>query len=238
MSIFVEGATEQAFLVKFVKEIAGEHLVEVAEFKISGGSSYPRTLARISAQNKSTGKPYYVQILDCGADHRVASDVRENYASLIKQGFTSIIAVRDVYPVANVADVPTLRSGLHYGIKTSPIRPVFVLGVMEIESWFLGETSHFERLDARLNRTSITGVLGFDPWVIHPETRPKPSDDLAKIYASVGLGYSKKKHQVQRTVNALDYADLYLNTRGIADLDDLSKELNRFFTGDTPAAAA
>ena len=99
LAIFVEGLTEQEFVAKLVVEIAGAKNVRVEKRKASGGGgTSKRKHVRVEAVSDTSGEVFYVLIVDCGADNRVKSDVRDNYEGLAAMGYKGIVAVRDVYP--------------------------------------------------------------------------------------------------------------------------------------------
>ena len=125
-----------------------------------------------------------------------------------------------------------LRNGLRFGMKTKPIEVVFALGVMEIETWFLAEHTHFARVSPELTTELIKEKLGFDPSVENPEGRCHPSRDLHDIYCLVGFAYDKSKSNVQRTVDRLSYESLYLKATGhtIFDLETLIDSIDGFLS--------
>jgi hypothetical protein len=116
--------------------------------------------------------------------------------------------VRDVRPDFAHADIPDLERGLPKYIKTSLIPVEFILAIMEIEAWFLAETTHFPKLDPAITVAAIKAAYGFDPENDDMEQRLAPADDLNNCYAIAGKTY--QKHLAQDTVDALDYADIYL----------------------------
>jgi len=118
------------------------------------------------------GRKYFVLIVDCVGDNRVKSKITDNYQSLVSNGYQAIIGIRDVYPDVAYHDIAKLRRGLDYKVKTKPIQVVFILGVMEIETWFITEHTHFQKMDARLTMARIRGALGFDPSVDDIQLRP------------------------------------------------------------------
>lgn len=222
MAIFVEGQTEQIFIEKLVTEIAGANCVQFARTTVIGSN---RAIA-LGTPNPSPD--LYVLIVNSGADNAVASDVKENYDSLVKNGYSSIIGIRDVFP-RSAADIAGIRSYLGYGIKTNPIKVSFVLAVMEIEAWFLSEHTHFPRVHPELTLERIMSALNFDPSADDMTLRANPADDLHNAYKIVGLAYKKHKRQVQRTVDALDYATLFLQMRNrVSAIDELISAIERF----------
>lgn len=84
---------------------------------------------------------------------------------------------------------------------------------METEAWFIAEYTHFEKIDDSLNCQFVKSQLKFDPEVIDVETINHPSRTLHQIYQLAGKRYRKKEWETRRTVNALDYARLYLEVR-------------------------
>jgi hypothetical protein len=227
IAIFVEGHTEQIFVEKLITEIAGANSVQFARMVVAGSN---RAIA--------LGTPHptpdlYVLIVNSGADNAVASDVKENYASLTRNGYSSIIGIRDVFPLT-AADIDGLRKYLGYGIKTNPIKVSFVLAVMEIEAWFLSEHTHFSRVHPELTLDRIVAGLKFDPSADDMTLRANPAEDLHNAYKIVGLAYRKHKNQIHRTVGALDYANLYLQLRQrVPAINELISAIESFLTRAT-----
>jgi hypothetical protein len=65
-------------------------------------------------------------------------------------------------------------------IRTSLIPVDFVLAVMEIEAWFLAETTHYARIDPAITMAAIKSTLGFDPENDDLQRRPSPAEDLLR----------------------------------------------------------
>jgi hypothetical protein len=228
LAVFVEGLTEQLFADKLLNEIIGRHSLVIEHRQVVANGKW----IRINASRPHAGQKYFVLIVDCSADNRVKSQIRDRYDSLVSAGYDAIIGIRDVYPEFALADTARLRSGLEYGMKTKPIRVLFVLGIMEIESWFISEYSHFGRLDARLTPELIACTLGFDPSRDDIQQRPHPATDLDNAYRLAGLRYIKKRPCLHRTAAALDYAALYCEvTKRIPDLRRLVDAVDAFASG-------
>jgi len=228
-AVFVEGQTEQFFIEHLLDQVAGRKSIAIEKRQAYGGQTTKRKLKLIQAAATNSDYKYYVQIVDCGSDNRVKSDVVENYEGLVRQGFEAIIAVRDVYPEFTHAEIPKLRNGLRYGVKTKPVEVTFILGVMEIETWFIGEATHFERMDASLTVPHIRTELGFDPSADDIQLRAHPAKDLHAIYCLAGLAYNKSRNNIQRTVNVLDYDRIYMELGSrIPDLGLLNEAIDQF----------
>ena len=230
LAIFVEGQTEQAFAEKLLVEIAGTNRVRIEKRKARGGRKSKRRMRLLEAAAIDSGEQYFVMIVDCGEDDRVKSDIRERYDGLVGAGYHAIIGIRDVYPHKR-ADIPTLRRGLQYRLKTAPIQVLFVLAVMEIEAWFIAEHTHFAQISEQLTMARIKASLGFDPSTDDTELREHPAQDLHDIYRLAGCAYNKTKTNVQRTVEVLDYARIYLDLgQKVSDLQALVDHIDDFLS--------
>jgi len=210
IAIFVEGQTEQLFVEKVLTEIAGKKNICVEKKRWRTNSEGNRSFIVVDAGSKTSGQKYYVLIYDCGSDSCVKSDIRDSYEGLERQMYVKILGLRDVYP-ENVINIPKLEMGLKYKIRTKPIPVNIILAVMETEAWFLGETTHFSKIHPSITISRIKAELNFDPSIDDVEKRQCPHKDLHDIYHLAGFAYRKKRNQVQRTVEVLDYGELYFS---------------------------
>lgn len=225
LAVFVEGQTEQIFVEKSLIEIAGRNNIRIEKCDLVGGR---KTRKRLHFSGVDDSRKYFAYIIDCHGDSTVKSDIVDNYDSLIREGYSSIIGIRDVYPFAR-AEIPKLKCGLGLYVKTKPIAPVFILSVMEIEAWFLAEHTHFQRIHRALTVDRIRTALHFDPSRDDMELREHPSEDLHQVYALEGLAYRKREAQTERTVEALNYAEIYLGLISkIHALEELGLEIDKF----------
>lgn len=231
MAIYVEGETELRFIDKLIREIANQKNLQILLVKASGGNRSVRRYDVVADSGSGSHKNFYIRIVNSGTDNRVGSDIRDNYEALINLGFSAIVGVRDVYPDFSLADLPNLRTGLRYRLRTKPISVDFVLGVMEIESWFLAEHTHFPRIHPRLSASRIAAMHGFDPIVDDMQLRDHPALDLHMAYSLEGLAYKKTGSQIQRTVETLDYADMYLEHKAkFPDFAVFMRVIDQFFS--------
>ena len=231
LAVFVEGQTEQIFIEKLLVEAAGKSNIAIEKRQALGGQAAKRRLKLIEASTPDFGHRYLAQIVDCGGDNRVKSDIRDRYEGLVAQGFETIIGVRDVFRDVAYAEIPLLRKGLSLYLKTNPVNVTFVLGVMEIETWFITEHTHLQKLHPSLTPSLIKSRLGFDPSIDDIQLRPHPTEDLANIYRLAGLKYTKDKNRVQKTVSVLDYERIYLDLPSkLPDLKTLVDTINKFLT--------
>ncbi len=207
LAVFVEGHTEVVFVKKLIEEIAGYNKVQIEHWVVRGGSNVRRSMVLKAAQ-PNTGQNYFVLILDCGGDRLVKDRIREEHENFTKKGYSKIIGIRDVRPDFNHAEIPKLEANLPKYIKTKLIPVEFVLSIMEIEAWFLAETSHFSKVNAAITVEKIKKALGFDPENDDMEQRPNPANDLNNCYEIGGEQY--EKHMIENTINKLDYTIMYI----------------------------
>ena len=207
LAIFVEGLTEELFAERFLTEVARGRGLGIEKRRASGGKVAKRTFTRLTAPSGSSPPQFYALIVNCGTDNRVKSDIMDNYASLVSQGYRTIIGMRDAYPDAkSLVEVPRLRKSLAYKIPTKPCDVTFVLGVMEIEAWFIPEDTHFSRVCAKLTLEKIKKAMGFDPSEADIQRRRCPANDLDAIYRLARIRYIKEEASIRRTLNALNFA--------------------------------
>ena len=229
--LYVEGHTESLFVENLIRLMVNGMKIRIARYKATGGRKKPRRIELISQMPPLPEQEYLIQIVESRGDERVGTDVRDNYEKLVQKGFSSIIAIRDVYPRHHFTNLSTLRRDLRYRLKTKPINPVFVLGVMEIEAWFLAEHTHFPKIHPNLTVERIKAAFRFDPSLDDMQARPCPHEDLHRIYQLEGLAYEKSTRKVQRTVGHLDYGIIYLELiEKFPDLKTLMESLDSFFT--------
>ncbi len=224
LAIFVEGQTEQIFVKKLLSEIAGSNNIVIDLERAAKSRKGSRTFTGLFATRKIDNKKYYVLIRDCGSETTVKSDIVDSLPSLNRENYEMIIGLRDVYPLS-YSDIPKLKKHLNYGVPTRFMPVYMVLAIMEIESWFLGETTHYKRIDPALTLTKIKSQVGFDPSVDDVERISHPSVELDKIYKIVHKAYKKDRLRVQRTVDVFDYAEIYLNLK--SKISSLREFINR-----------
>jgi hypothetical protein len=232
IAFFVEGQTEQLFINKLLIEIAGQKNIAIDLRQWRGGSSTPKQEIFIP-QTLSYTNPqsplYEALIYDCGGDDKVKSDILDQITNLASNGYEEIIGIRDLFPLT---DLSRLERGLQFippNSRPLPIPFQIIVAVNEIEAWFLAEWSHFECIDSRLTSHFIRSNVPFDPYIDDMTLRVNPAEDLNTIYQLVGKSYRKRKNQVERTVNCLDYANLYVNIKNsISKLNDLVSKIDNF----------
>lgn len=216
IAFYVEGQTEQFFINKLLIEIAGIKNIAIELKKFSGKYAppstaiYPKTVAAPHVPNHSA------LIYDCGGDEGVKPRMLEDFSGLKTNGYLKIIGIRDLFPLTDLAKLEhTLNNGVTINgtVKIPPLPNdcEIIVANNEVEAWFLAECNHFSCIDVLLQTVLITANIGYNPCTVDVTTIINPANELRKIYSLVGKSYSKDKKKVERTVECLDYANLYLS---------------------------
>lgn len=227
IAFFVEGQTEQIFINSLAREMLGNQHLNIIQKQFRGGTNVPKQEIVIS--RCLSKRPFYeILIFDCGSDNRVKSEILDNIISLRSNGYSMIIGLRDLYPIP-IDELDRLQKGLKFlpnrYKKEAPYFDI-VIAIHEIETWFLAETTHFQRIDKRLTGQFINEKLGFNPYIIDPESRVHPAKDLNDIYQLVGKSYTKRFGQTQRIMNKLSFYNIIRNLR--YELKPLNKIITIF----------
>lgn len=212
IALFVEGQTEQIFAAELVKHIFDKREISVEKIQFSGKMG-SRKITVIHTTKAKHGASYYFRIYDChggGELSTVKSDIIEQLEPLKREGFSGIIGIRDVYPLT---DIEKLRRMLQFGIPKSNIPVHIVLAIQEIEAWFIADDKHYKRIAPELNVNIANLISGIDIRKESTEVLAHPAETLNEIYKTAGRAYRKRKIHIERTVEALDYENLYLNVR-------------------------
>ena len=229
LAFFVEGQTELLFIKKLLLEIAGENNISIESKKFIGKKGN-KSNYEITASSETSSEKYYALIIDCTGDSRVQSEVIDHHASLVKSGYSMILGLRDLYP-KSYSDLKKVKQAVQWGVPTKTIRPEILLSVMEVETWFLAEHTHLEKIHPSLTLSHIKKKFSIDLAKDNLEKLDAPSKTLHSIYSLVGDGYTKRAANAQRTVDLLDYNDIYisLNSR-VAHLGYLVERIDSFLS--------
>jgi hypothetical protein len=215
IALFVEGQTEQIFSARLIEEIVGKHGFSIANYKFLGGKKIVRKPLLLATQNTNANTEYYFLIFDCGGDNKVQSDIRERLDSLKEESFSLVIGIRDVYPET---DITKLEHYFYFGISVDHGIPVKnILADKEIEAWFLAEEMHYPKISDKISLEIANKIAHIDVRKDDTKAIPHPSNTLKQIYIKGGTTYDKSREKVQRTVDVLDYENLYMNVRNRND---------------------
>lgn len=217
LAFFVEGQTEQIFLHRLLLEIAGEKNISILLRKFVG-KNRPSEEIITPKETKESNINHFVLIYDCGGDESVKSRILEEYPSLMREKYLGVIGIRDLYPLSNLNKLKNrLQNGLI--IQNNIIEPAlpskaqFVIAVQEIETWFLAEENHYQLISEELTKERIEIYSNFNPWIDDATKVYHPSEMLRDIYSLAGKSYSKNRNTVSKTVECLDYSNIYLNLK-------------------------
>lgn len=202
-AVFVEGQTEAVFVKRLIEELAGHGNVLFSEEKYEG------QVYHVLYSTGSCGQQHEALIVNCCNDSRVVSAIVERHQSLLHAGYTCIIGVRDLYPLQG-SQLLAVEAAVAATLPKSSIPITVVIAVMEVEAWFIEEETHFARIDPSLTCAVIRGGTSYDITSGMSESIGHPARLLHDIYALAGLAYRKKRKHVERTIEALDYTNLYI----------------------------
>jgi hypothetical protein len=228
LAIFVEGKTEFIFIRKLLIEIAGQNNIEIQGKVLQGSSRCPEI-----ENFTDTDAKYKILLRNSCADHKVLSDMKENYENLvINKGYTKIIGIRDLFPTP-YEKKDRVKNRILQMIQNENLDHLkMILAVMEIETWFIAETKHYQNIDEVLDLNYIKNHSGldlesmtnFEGEFIHP------AETLHQIYSLSNKAWRKKESQIIRTVDSLDYENLYIKVaEHVPSLKEFLKELDQFF---------
>jgi hypothetical protein len=232
IALFVEGQTEMLFLDRLIQELAKESGLAVEHAEATGGAIRARQIKVLKRFTLQPHHRYYVLIVNCSGDSKVKSDILERYHSLKRAGYSAIYGLRDVYGQFRYEDVPRLRRELYAGLPRGEIEVELFLAIMEIEAWLLAEHTHFQRISRELTLARIVEKVRFDPARDDLEQRWHPAEDLDRIYQLAGVRYTKQRHNLEHTLDLLDFAFFISNvSRRFRDAERLIKLLGNQLSG-------
>lgn len=228
IAVFVEGYTEQQFVIKLINSIAGKRGVTFELREQFKG------LLQIVELRQVQDSEFFILLVNCQADSQVKSQVVSQHASLTASGYTKIIGLRDVFPHTH-EDLPMVEKFLSAGLPVNGIKIEIVLAVMEVESWFIDELTHYSRIDPTMTVESIV-AKGYDIVGVRGHQWQQPAATLDAIYSGWGIRYRKRTNQINRSVNALSDEELYVTVRHKApSLDGLINSLEDCFFSNPPS---
>jgi len=205
LAVFVEGLTEQEFVISLLKELAGKRGVA---FNIQKQHKGHLSLVELRSHPNPDVE---VLIANCDTDNQVKSQIADQYQSLCNAGYSLIIGLRDVHPLAH-QDIPRLQKYLSTGLPNGGVPIHLHLAILEVEAWFLEELTHYARIDQNISNTDLVAG-GFDYGKVRACDLGHPAMILDEIYKRAGKRYTKKRNRIQRTIDALSFEEMYVNVR-------------------------
>lgn len=206
-AIFVEGQTEFLFVRKFLEELAGSRNIIIEEQEFRGRQFISMRGVKVPGDEK-----YFVLIVDCHGDGAVKSAIIERQPDLVRAKYDVVLGLRDLYPIG-LRDLGKLEQGLRAGLPTDGLPVHICVAVQEIEAWFVQEANHYRVIDPALTKDTIKNNFHFDLEIDCAEAISKPSRFRHNIYKLAKKAYSKRRANAVRTINALDYENLYINVK-------------------------
>ncbi len=205
LAVFVEGQTESIFARRLIDEITGYGVV-IENVTLNNN------FALYHLNQPDAALESYVLIVNCQGGEAVKSRIKDSLAFLESSGYQAVIGLYDLFPHAH-ADLPYVEAARYVGLENANIPIRLSIAVMEIEAWFLCETSHFSKIRQALTIERILQELNIDLASTQLEAIENPAKLLDRIYGLEGLSYDKKRWHTQRTVHVLDYDELCLTHR-------------------------
>lgn len=237
IAFFVEGQTEADFVKKYLKEITCQKGI-ITVFEGFGGKKRPRVFTQ-TYQDGEANKDYQIDIYVSQTDNRVNSDINDNLRTLSSSVFSVVIGLRDLRGQKNdgtaytLADLPKVENTTQRIFRNANPPVISSIAVMEIETWFMAETNHYQNINTALTTeviSSQTAVLGVDPYNDDLTQVAQPAETLDQIYQLVGEHYDKSEALRQRTINAIDFANLYLNVPArLVKFDEFARIVDSLF---------
>ena len=226
LAIFVEGKTELIFVEKLVEEMAGIYNVEIQKRVLQGQNRCP-----FIEEFNDLDSQYKIRIYNSCNDAKVLSDIKENYQALLSKDFFTIIGLRDLYPIA-YDKKERIQNGLTTLLVNENLNYTkMILAVMEIETWFIAEFNHYQNLDKHLTLEEIMRVIDLRNIENFEREISHPANTLNNIYQLINKHWTKSEKQIRRTVEAIDYENLYLHTKEkVPSLKELIDTLDEFFS--------
>lgn len=200
IAIFVEGRTELELVVRILEAMCGSRGVKITTLIQRNGQLH---FLKIRGNDGTVA----AMVANCSSDGQVKTQIVDRYQSLVDAGYTHIIGLRDLYPIEK-HDFNRLVITMKAGLPNTPVPVEIVIAVNEVESWFIDELSHFQRIHNALTVTRIV-ASGFDIINTFGDAWDHPAEVLHEIYRLEGLSYRKRSSQIDRTINALDIDLLY-----------------------------
>ena len=231
IAIFVEGLTERIFIDKLLRELISSKKLAIKSVDANGGKKCPRFTSTIVEDSITDEVKFQILLFNSCTDNRVISDLRDEYDSLKNQGYSCFIAIRDLYPDYIYSEKEEALSDINFFISNL-INTSVIFATMETETWFIGELKHYPKIHNELTINYIKkNLIDLESIDDFEKDISKPANMLNKIYQLKSKTWNKKENTIKKTVDSLDYENLYFEARyKIPSLDELITILDNFFS--------
>lgn len=166
---------------------------------------------------------YNYYIINVGNDASVLSKAIKNARRHIDLGFSSIVALRDMFcdhyhEMAYKSRkprtiIPELNSMFIEGAENTIAKNKYAgfininFAIMEVEAWFLGMGWFFKKVDSKLTQDYLRNSFGLDLDADVETNEYHPVNLLDRIYKSIGRGYGKHASEVNSIMGHLEKSD-------------------------------
>jgi len=215
IAIFAEGQTELIFIRHFLLKVLDPSKIsfECHELLAHKLSNVPYSYSNPSAE-------IHFLILEVHGDEAVLSSIKEREKRLIEEsGYERIIGLRDMYSDYYVKRSPGVIndqvSGLiiqqnnkTIGDMTYSDRIKLYFAIMEVEAWFLGMYTLFQKIHSVLTIEYIRQNLKIDLKTFDPQKEfYRPSDQVRSIFQLCGGEYKKKRDEIESICSNIESSD-------------------------------
>lgn len=216
IAIFVEGQSELIFLREAFLKYFEYSDIEIECRNLFTKSYFTKAEYDFHFPNASK----HIQIINVGNDNAVLSRLLNRENEMWKAGYDCIIGLRDMYSkdymrISDKIDPYTISKfieGSKNTIEVRSLRPESIFlcfAVMEIESWIIGLSKIFQKIDDKLTVEFIEKHLSVNLNKIDPETEfYRPSNFINQVYSLIGKSYNKKKSDIEAIMNVINKDDI------------------------------
>ena len=152
VAIFTEGQSEQIFVRRFLEEKIGWERISFKCLRL-----HANALHDVPFRYCSPNADVYFLLVNVGNDEKVLSAIKEREKDLFRKGYEKIIALRDMYSERYCRRSSRLISNSVTEMflncwrtiiqtMSEPSKISIHVAIMELEAWFLGMYSIFERI--------------------------------------------------------------------------------------------
>ncbi|MBM4032596.1 MAG: DUF4276 family protein [Planctomycetes bacterium] len=215
IAVFVEGQSEQIFVRSLLQCALGHQPISFQCIQLAGDHD-----RQVPYSFLNPAAVAYFLIVNVGSDERVLSAVKERERALFAQGYTGIIALRDMYSQAydnraggQIKDEVTdafLHAALAAVATMSRAGDISLhFAIMEFEAWLLAMGNLLCRAFPALTPEVVQAELGCRLSDIDRQTHfYRPSRHLDRMLRSVGAEHDKSRKELERICAALTPDDI------------------------------
>ena len=186
IAVFVEGQSELIFIRNYLYKMIDNSRLSFECVKL-----YEERMQKVKhSKFSSPNADYYFLIVDVGNDSRVTSAIKERANNLIRNGYSKVLGIRDMYcqeydqRSPNKINEDISKQFIDASLKIinnmgNSQDIIIIFSIMELEAWFLGMYNIFEKIDARLSIDFIENKLNYNLKDIDPQNIfYRPSKEL------------------------------------------------------------